>query len=216
MKQSLFILIVFSFLSCTNVKKNNIPESESYESENIIDQKIENKPIFLNLSPKMSDLQFEKELTSSLPNKKLSIPINNYSFEFNTKKTSNQIVLEYNDIKTLNFIPKFGDNAEKRFLEFIKKDPFEEELVKNFINLFKIKYPKQIKHLPISKNLQGEYYNNQIRPFSERDLYNYDFKEENYLIFQDSIKTILIGYTNSENPRKLDRKALDSITYSLE
>ena len=179
MKQTLVILIIFSFLSCTNIKKNNITESESYESENMIDQKIENKPIFLNLSPKMSDLQFEKELTSSLPNKKISIPINNHSFEFNIKKSSNKIVLEYNDIKTLNFIPKFGDDAEKRFLEFIKKDPFEEELVKNFINLFKIKYPKQIKQLPISKNLQGEYYNNQIRPFSERDLYSYDFKEEN-------------------------------------
>lgn len=216
MKQTLVILIIFTFLSCNNVNKNNIPASEIHESENQLDQKKEYQPIFLNLSPKMDDLQFEEKLTSSSPNKKITIPINNYSFEFNIKKSSNKIVLEYNDIKTLIFTNKFGDNAEKRYLDFIKKEPLEEELIESFINLFKNKYSRQIKQLPISKNLNGEYYNNQIRPWSERDLFNYGFKEENYLIFQDSIKTVLIGYTNAENPRKLDRKALDLITYSLE
>jgi len=216
MKQTLVILIILVFFNCTNVKKNNIPTPELQKLEKQLKAKSKYQPIFLNLSPKMSDFQFEQELKKSSQNKKITIPINNYNFEFSIIKSSNRVILEYNDIKTLIFTNKYGENAEKNYLDFIKKDPFEEDLIKSFINLFKNKYSIEIKQLPISKNQHGEYYNNQIQPYSERDLYDYGFKEENYLIFKDSIKTVLIGYTNAENPRKLDRKDLESITYTLE
>jgi len=163
----------------------------------------------------MNDINFEKKLKSSAPNGKFLLPINKYNFEFNIKKSSNRIILEYNQIKTLQFPDKFGKNAESRYLDFIKKDPFEEVLIDDFVKIFKNKYSTQIKGLPLLKNKRGEYFNNQPLPYAERTLRNYDFNQENYLIFQDSIKTILVGYTILDYPRTADNEALDSITFKV-
>src|SRR5690606_31899652 len=38
---------------------------------------------------------------------------------------------------------------------------------------------------------------------------------ENYLIFQDSIKTVLVGYTILDYPRTLDNEALEAITFKV-
>ncbi len=216
MKQTLGILLIILFFGCTNGKNNNTTNTDFQQTDKFFEQKIEYEPIFINLSPNMSDFQFEQELKRSTPNKKFTISLNNYKFDFDITKYSNRIVLDYNDIKTLIFTPKFGEDAEKRYMDFINKEPIEQNeiLIKKFINLFKNKYPKQIEQLPLSKNQIGEYYNNQKGNFTERNLLNYKFKKENYLIFQDSIKTVIIGYTNAEYPRKLDKKDLELITYT--
>tara|TARA_R110002050_G_scaffold273016_1_gene416859 strand:- start:3438 stop:4382 length:945 start_codon:yes stop_codon:yes gene_type:complete len=209
MKQTIYILIIFSFLSC-NKRKDN---SNSKKLE--IKKQIEYQPIFLNLNPKMNDFQFEQNLKSSLPDKKFILPIREYNFEFNLKKESNKIVLEYNDIETLVFMPNLGGNPEKRYLNFLKKDKTEENLVNNFIKLFNNKYSKKITELPILKNQLGEYCNINSSNWSDLSLLKYGFREENYLIFQDSIKTIIIGYTNADNPRKIDRKNLNLLIPSI-
>tara|TARA_R110001599_G_scaffold215998_5_gene414273 strand:+ start:31 stop:984 length:954 start_codon:yes stop_codon:yes gene_type:complete len=218
MKQTFGIIIIFIFFSCTNGKKNNVPDSDNQKSENQFGAENDYQPIFLKLSPQMSDFQFEQEVSHSIPNKKFTIPLYNYNFDFDVTKKSNRIVLDYNDIRTLVFTPKFGDNAEKRYLDFIKKEPIEknEILIKEFIILFKNKYSKQINDLPLLKNQKGEYYNNPNGISAVRNLHNYGFEKENYLIFQDSIKTVIIGYTNAEYPQKLDKKALEKITYTSE
>src|SRR5690606_22984872 len=215
MKKTFAILLMFSFLSCVNDKKNDIPNSNLNNSNYQIESEIEYEPIFLNLSPAMSDINFEKKLKSSAPNGKFLLPINKYNFEFNIKKSSNRIILEYNQIKTLQFPDKFGKNAESRYLDFIKKDPFEEVLIDDFVKIFKNKYSTQIKGLPLLKNKRGEYFNNQPLPYAKRTLRNYDFNQENYLIFQDSIKTILVGYTILDYPRTADNEALESITFTV-
>jgi hypothetical protein len=218
MKQTFRIIILFVFFSCTNGKKNKIPVSDNKKSETPFGAKNDYQPIFLKLSPEMSDFQFEQEVNRSIPNKKFTIPLNNYSFDFDITKKSNRIVLDYNDIRTLVFTPEFGENAEKRYLDFIKKEPIEknEILIKDFIYLFKNKYSKQINELPLLKNQKEEYYNNTSGFYIERNIQNYGFEKENYLIFQDSIKTVIIGYTNAEYPKKLDKKALEKITYTYE
>lgn len=209
MKQTIYILIIFSFLSC-NKRKDN---SNSKKLE--IGKQIEYQPIFMNLNPKMNDFQFEQKLKSSLPDKKFILPIKEYSFEFNLKKVSNKIVLEYNDIETLVFMPNLGGNPEKRYLKFLEKDKTEEYLVNNFIKLFNNKYSKKITELPILKNQLGEYSNIYSSTWSDLSFLKYGFREENYLIFQDSIKTIIIGYTNADNPRKIDEKNLNLLTHSI-
>lgn len=210
MKSTFAILLLFSFLSCVNDKKRDIPNSNSQ-----IESEIEYEPIFLNLSPSMTDINFEKKLKSSVPNGKFLIPINKYNFEFNIEKYSDRIILEYNQIKTLQFPDKFGKNAERRYSDFIKKDPSEEILIDDFVKIFKKKYSTQIKELPLLKNKRGEYFNNQPLPWAERTLRNYDFNQENYLIFQDSIKTVLVGYTILDYPRTLDNEALEAITFKV-
>lgn len=196
-------------MSC-NKRKDN---SNSKKLE--IGKQIEYQPIFMNLNPKMNDFQFEQKLKSSLPDKKFILPIKEYSFEFNLKKVSNKIVLEYNDIETLVFMPNLGGNPEKRYLKFLEKDKTEEYLVNNFIKLFNNKYSKKITELPILKNQLGEYSNIYSSTWSDLSFLKYGFREENYLIFQDSIKTIIIGYTNADNPRKIDEKNLNLLTHSI-
>ena len=210
MKRAFCILIIFLFFNCNKGEREN-SVFKITESKKTIDL----KPIFLNLNPKMSDLQFEEKLSSSSPNKKFTIPIGNYNFDFTVRKESERIILEYNDIKEIVFISTIGEKGlEQKYLKFISRDETEENLVRNFIKLFKSKYSKQITGLPILKNQIGEYYNIQwFSSLSEMSLLNYNFKEQNYLIFQDSQKTVIIGYTNADYPRKLDKKDLDLIFY---
>lgn len=202
-------------MSCVNDKKNDIPNSNLNNSKYQIQSEIEYEPIFLNLNPSMSDISFERKLKSSATNRKFILPINKNYFEFDIKKYSNRIILENNQVKTLQFPDKFGENAESRYLDFIKKDPLEEVLIDDFVKIFNNKYSIKLKELPLLKNKRGEYFNNQSLPWAERTLRHYDFNEENYLIFQDSIKTVLIGYTLLDYPRTLDRKALESITFKV-
>ncbi|WP_243471287.1 hypothetical protein [Winogradskyella sp. MH6] len=217
MKQTFGILLMLIFFGCINSKENDISNPKNQKKEKQFESKIEYQPIFLNLNPNMNNSRFNEELSQSLPNKKFVLPIDKYNFEFSVKKKSNKIVLEYNNIKTLVFTPKFGDDAENRYLKFIEKEPIEKNavIIKELITLFSNKYSKQLRELPLLKNQKGEYFNNLNGLLSERSIQNYDFKKENYLIFQDSIKTVIVGYTNAEYPEKLSGKALEKITYQI-
>lgn len=211
MKHFVKILILLTICSCANEKKNE--DSKFSDINKQFNSKEISEPLFLDLSPKMSDIIFDQKLKNSLPSKKFEIPINEYKFEFSIEKLSNRIILKYDDITTLIFTPKYGDNSEKRFSNFIKTDYRENAIIDSFKRIFENNYSNKIDQLPLYKNQLGEYFNNKIYSKSNRTLERYGFNQENYMIFQDSMKTVLIGYTNADLPRKLDSGHLKSITY---
>lgn len=215
MKQHFAFLLIFALLSCGEGKKIDIQSTDLRDSIPQIELEIDSQPIFLNLNPEMNDVKFEKNLKNSAPNRTFSIPINKYTFAFNISKSSKRIILKYDEVKILKFLPKKGENAETRYLNFIKKDPVEEDIINEFIDLFRKKYSNEIKELPIIKNQRGEYYN---QPMGRdiRTLSYYGFIEENYLIFQDSLRTVIIGYSSTDYPQTLDKAALESITFQKE
>ncbi len=98
-------------------------------------------------------------------------------------------------ISHLTQISSLDDFSSKFLLE--KND----KKIQNFLNLFENKYANnKLKNLPFQKNKDDEYINNItsfriVNGIKEKKLIDYNLIESNYIIYQDSIKVIAIGYT---------------------
>jgi hypothetical protein len=151
-------------------------------------------------------------LTSSLSNNQFVILIDNENIPFTVEKKNNRIVLGFSNIRTLKFPDKFGENAEVRFQKFMTNEKSKnngERIITSLINIFKKKYPKRIERLPLVKNENGEYYNPPSFIYNELKgirLMDFKFEMENYIIFQDSVKTVFLGFTNLEMSIKISDK----------
>jgi len=223
MKKVLFLFIIPCILAC-KYDKNNISNSNSGTKKVSGSNSIENqhsykkenyKPLFLTLNPKMPNDLFQYELENLHSDKKFIIPINNRNLPFHIEKGENRITLKFSNIQTKNFPDKFGEDAEFRFQIFINNEKSKangEKMIADLIKIFQKKYPEKIENLPLVKNKNGEYYNSLSEIYNDLkgiQLIDFNFEKENYLIFQDSIKTVLIGFSNSELERKIsdqDRK----------
>lgn len=87
------ILIVFTIISC---KKDNVKTTRSHQNDEI--QKHE--PIFLGLSPKMSNESYDKEIKKlnsegTLTENEFPLIIDNEEFYFKIQKKDNYILLYY-------------------------------------------------------------------------------------------------------------------------
>jgi hypothetical protein len=217
MKQIFTYLIIFLFFSCNNDKKKNLNYPEINKIQKQVSQpkivittetkietepKIEYQPIFLNLSPRMGLSEFNNKLRSN-PNLhygKFILSLNDEKCKFNILKKENKIVLsgEFDDSKYIKSLKK---TKEYNLYQ-------NEKIILELIEIFKNKYGNFASILPFKKNNKSEYLNAFPKKLSNffslslkkvdnrKTLVDYGFKKDRYLVFQDSIKTILVGFTN--------------------
>lgn len=222
MNKFLILLFIFSILACNEEKKNLSKKIEESDKVDTVDFTHSSKqyyvPLFMDLNPKMPDVIFENRL-NALPNKQFIIPLGDLNKAFDVKKHSDRIVLSYSNIRTLTFPDKFGEDAEARYEKFLDNKDSQrtgERMIGSFINIFQEKYPYKIENLPLVKNENGEYYNPTAWLSEDLEgirLLDYNFEKENYVIFQDSIKTIIVGYTNLDLSRKIDQQFREIANY---
>ena len=202
----LAILVSLAFVSCRKSNEDAINHNQQIapaKAKNIINH----SPLFLGLSPNMTEYEFSKEIDKLDSQSKLSgdrfiIPVNKEDFYFEVKKTENTIRLSYSDQTTKaieNVSYKISDDYLKHY----------ENSVNDFLKIFDSKYDGK----------------NMIMPTNVY-LLNYGLKNVNYRIFQDSSKTVLIGYKinglrypspseqeyeNSKKSKKIPDSSLENI-----
>lgn len=196
MKNILFLFLLILIIGCSNKERLQKDFHNNNEDEKVIDT-IKYEPIFLNLSPKMDFYEFENKLKENdkiLSNGNFSLPIDNEILEFTISKETDRIVLRYSDISS-HSISSLDDFSSKFLLEKNNKK------IQKFLNLFENKYANnELKNLPFQKNKDDEYINNLtsvriVNGIKEKKLIDYNLIESNYIIYQDSIKVVAIGYT---------------------
>jgi hypothetical protein len=189
-KYSLFLLSFLCF-NCKNTE-NDIITYDSLESKTKELKEDETKPIFLGLSPKMKNDVFLEEIEKLNNNGKLEngnfiLPLNNKNLEFKLQKTNNSIKLVCTHFKSKYREYLCYQESDKYLNEFNNK-------AQNLIDLFKKKY----KSNPIK-----------IPNDFKQPLYKYDLRKDNYLLFKDTVKSVLIGYSiiGYRVPSPSERKA---------
>lgn len=213
MKNIIFIISII-LLSCNN---NN---SKTTINKN---KNIKYQPIFLNLSPKMSDSVFNSELRKNIEineDEEFLLPINtnsnndknddfsenNNNIKFKVSKENKRIKLSYEyttDIR-IEFLDDYTSNY------WFDKNT---NLIKNFIYIFEQKY-KYINqdNFPFKPNKENVYEPSlgmEVFGVKQKKLNDYGFEKQNYRIFQDSVKTILIGYESQIPYPKKEKYSLE-------
>ncbi len=185
----LIILITYSFTNCKNISEE-LKVIENLNEEN----KTENhSPLFLGLTPSMSDYKFSEEIKNlnkinKLDNGRFIIPIKNEEFYFEVQKTKNTIRLNCKNQDSIA-IENLSYQISEEYLEKYNRE------INNIIEVFDKKYNGQKLIMPTNISLL-----------------NYGLQNDYYKIFQDSSKTVLIGYKKIgyKHPSPSERKAEDN------
>lgn len=197
MKKILFVLIIVSF-SC-----NNTENSKNIKNE------MKPTPIFLSLSPEMELEDFDNELSKLndsgvLTNNRFLLKLNSKNLiDFSVSKGYNNISLNY---KRLNTYYDLDYNSSKKILDELKN--IKEEIIMTYESKYQKINNTSLPLLTIPRN--GEIFNNYssreiVNGVEKKSLSDYGFEKQYYNFFQDSIKTIAIGYN-----------LIGTITYSTE
>lgn len=184
-------LSIFSIVSCKDSAslapgEVKAVKSSSYES------------IFLDLNPAMDTATFNKRVKENpaIQNGNFILPVGVNNLDFKISQHDDRISLNHSTIIELSE----SRLNRKKSQEIIDKN---EKTISEFISLFD-KYEQYFKNdLPFVKNKQNQYLDEQKSSMlreSVLDVYkptlsNYGFYEDRYQIFQDSIKTIAIGFS---------------------
>ncbi|MFV5697119.1 hypothetical protein ACM55H_02005 [Flavobacterium sp. ZT3R17] len=168
-KTLVIMLIIFGFTNCKNEIKNT--------DENLI--KKNHTPVFLSLSPSMSDKEFTNEIINlndarKLNEGKFEIKTEENYFYFSVGKTKNTIRLSYSVISTIS-AKNISYELSDKYIEQDKKT------VHQFIEIFESNYNGQKYKLP-----------------TNIDLTKYGLNKEHYNVYQDASKTVLFGYDIDE------------------
>lgn len=194
-KNILIILIVTLVLaSCSETKNKKEGNSSSQEVQKTSLNKIEHKDsVFLNLSPKMTNDEFENALNQqpelNLKDKKFQIIIGEQTLNFRIIKNQNAISLKY---------------YSKNLLRVEKNTVPIKKYYNNLISIFKKKYkPYEIHNFRNKSNFEHftkEYLKNKNNDsLLLQNLVKYNFDKVNYSMFRDSVKTIMIGHSFEHN-----------------
>lgn len=182
MKYFSLIILLFFFSSCRDNTKSR--EGKSISKKEIYE------PVFLNFSPKMNESEFQFELNSEkLTHKQFVVELNEKTLAFNIVKMENRIVLHFSnvtdyDIDEINF-----DASLQKLLD-------NDNLINTLIEVFKEKYnqPITMESMELLKNsdelLNFQTYDGTIF----RKIPQLNLSRDQYVFFQDSSKTIMIGY----------------------
>lgn len=183
MKNLIKYFIVCIFISCnqkqnsTDKTKMNIKENSTVKhAPDEISNKNSHQPLFLGLSPYMQETEFDRQINKlnekgSLDGYIFPIKLNTYYAEFLISKTSNSIKLTFEAYET-----KTPFTTNRRMSEdiFSKYNTIKNEV----LGLYTAKYKKNNLQLPTNINFE-----------------KYNLTKENYLLFKDDNKYILLGYT---------------------
>lgn len=175
MYRKFVILLTFLLIACQKSENKKIPDSENQKTT-----LTKQKPLFLSLFPEMSNIDFKnqiKKLNSQgiLTESKFPMIINNNEYNFEILKKPNSIVLYYDDY--------INDKNSSDDYVVIKKHEKYGKLFNSKINeilsLFDKKY--SLYEFQIPENL---------------DLRELNLSSEDYRIYNDNDKFIIIGYSN--------------------
>jgi hypothetical protein len=159
-------LFIFSFISCKNTESKESPEK-------IIKQ--EYLPLFISLSPKMTDNEFKEEISNLNDEKKLDfgdfvIPVNDKTYKFKVNKNRNYIQLFYHE--------------EKKILI----DDFDRSIADEYIR------DAEMKTRDINKVFEDKYGIPKIKFPADVSLSDCKWCSMYSNIYQDSSKTVLVCY----------------------
>ena len=174
LKKILWLSVLYVSISCIQ-KEQNIEKTIS-NSSNSAGASKNYKPLFLGLSPEMSDVEYQNQIKllnqrGTLHNSVFTIESNENFPDFYVKKEHNSIRLWYK-----NFTKYNNDELSS---EFSKELVEEYTLTKNeILKVYSKKYDKNDWQFP-----EGTY------------LPSYNFPQEDYIILKDSDKYIVIGYS---------------------
>lgn len=157
---------MFGLTNCKNQNK------KTNSDEKLVKQ--EYSPLFLSLSPKMTDNEFQDEINHLNDEKKLDlgyfiIPVRDKRYKFFVYKTEKTIRLNYYEDKSLT-INDFDVNIADEYIRDAETKTSE------IIQIFEDKYGRPKIKFPLVASLS-----------------DYDISKYNN-IYQDSSKTVLVGY----------------------
>lgn len=190
MLQKLFTLIICSLLVFCSKKEDKPTVKEIVKIEK--QEHIAFTPIFLGLSPKMTDQEFNtsiKKLNSigKLENNQFPLIISNEEYFFTIKKEKNTLELNF----AKDTLIKHSLNPKYDYQKYLKLNLIYNFKKNKIIQLFKSKYKLDAIQLP-----------------TNIDLKRYSLPLKNYLLFKDKEKYILLGseIISCENPLELEIK----------
>lgn len=171
------------FLSCLNNTKQD-------NDKITLDRNEVYNPIFLNMSPKMDSIEFDsiKKENNNLIDGKFYLGLRNDNrIGFDLLKNKNRITLEFIDIVNV----PLEDLNKTQSTYLIEKT---NKLHQQIIDIYKDKYGEPVRIMPNQSKYHKVYYPITNKFVGIISLKDYGFEKNKYLIFRDSIKSILIGY----------------------
>ncbi|AIZ42366.1 hypothetical protein [Cellulophaga baltica] len=217
MKKEISVIILFIVLvSCSEAKNKKEYNATIQEEQNLSLEKIDRKDsVFLNLSPNMTNAEFENavqnQTVSNVKDKNFQILIEQKVLNFKILKSQNAISLKYysegvsKDEKSTTPIEKYYDELISIFRKKYERYELGDFTNKSSFQYFTKEYLKNKKN--DSLILQN--------------LIKYDFDKNNYVMFKDSVKTIMIGHSFEHNlfsslVKKSKRNNLEIYNHTIE
>lgn len=175
LKKTFFILVILIIGSCRK-PSNDLQNQENKINPSEAKKVKKHNSLFLGLNPYMTEYDFSTEISNlnsqnKLNNGRFIIPVNNQDYYFDVKKTINTIRLTYSD-QTSKSVHNLSYRISDEHLQLY------ENKINDLLKIFNSKYNGEEKVIPTEVNLSY-----------------YGLRKEHYRIFQDSSKTVLIGYT---------------------
>ena len=175
LKKCLLSTTILFLVNCKEPTSENNDENSVSNTKNQTFE-TELKPIFIGLSPKMSDEAFDSEINklnteNKLVNNKFPLKLDEEFISFDIFKKINSITLVYSTQESKSF-ENISYQISDRYLK--KYNHKKEELFKIFDSKYKIH------KIQIPKNI---------------NLTNYGLQKDSYRLYQDDEKSILLGYT---------------------
>ena len=181
MKKLLSLLCVSYFILCCENKKEVVNNKLIKSTLNTKEEKMlkpDLKPLFLGLSPNMSNQEFQlkiKQLNSEgvLDYNNFDISSGNDVISFSVTKTENTIRLETSDSILSIFSPEDGTtgNSSNTVGEYIEKK-------NKILKIYQDKYNKSKVQIPEGINLS-----------------TYKLSKDKYILFTDQDKYVIFGYS---------------------
>lgn len=171
-----YLLLSFSLLlvNCKNSNKE-VLQNDSFSDTIIKPEMITYNPIFIGLSPKMSDEEFTLQIQklndeNKLVDKKFPLTIGKDNYLFEIIKKVNSITLKYSEQESESFNDVNYEISDNHLAFYNDKKA-------TLIDIFNSKYKLSQKQIPENINLE-----------------NYFLEKDNYSRYEDEEKTILVGY----------------------
>lgn len=182
-------ILILVFYSCQNntTKNTEKPPIKQVEYENL----------FLNLSPKMDTVIFNKRVKENP-----AIRDGNFILPLDDKNLTFKVSQEHDRISLKGSLKKLVLNSQRNSKESKKIISENEKIISRFLTFFEKYEPFPEEEFPISKNTKGRYETNTDRisepilGVQKPRLADYGLFEDEYVLFKDAKKVIAVGFSN--------------------
>ena len=212
------ILIVISSVSCSDIdnqENNSNHQEKHFKTEKIKEENIILEPLFLNLSPKMNNTLFDKlkeNNNSELINGNFIVSSNNSKLAFEIKKLDNCIKLSI--IEGVKSYRYYELNSSISKIKIENNSKVIDDLVKKYSK----KYNRYYGYLPLpfikTKNEFEKSFENLDESYKTKFSKKFWGYKNKFIVFKDSIKTIIIQYKKVGELIYSDDELKSKIDYS--